>query len=68
MLFSDTLKVVIVIITMIMTTVAYKNWPSLQPDNVVEEKVEEIIKDYTGIDVDLSPFEGKERYGIRKRV
>lgn len=30
-------------------------WPSYKDENILEEKIEDIIKDKTGIDVDLTP-------------
>jgi len=30
-------------------------WPSYQDDNIVEEKVEDVLKNTTSVDVDLTP-------------
>jgi len=43
----------------------YKWAPWIKQDNVLEEKLEEIIKDKTGVDIDLSP-ESKEESGKDK--
>lgn len=43
-----------------------KTWQKDYPDNVVEEVVEDIIKSKTGVDVDLTPVTGSERFKIRK--
>lgn len=33
----------------------YTKYPKIKQDNVIEESIEKIIKEKTGIDVDLSP-------------
>lgn len=32
-----------------------KYWPSYSDDNIVEEKIEEVIKNKTGLNLDLTP-------------
>lgn len=38
-----------------------QDWQQNHPDNFIEEKVEDFIRDKTGKDIDLSPISGPER-------
>jgi hypothetical protein len=35
-------------------------WQNQYPDNIIEERLEELIRNKTGKDIDLSPITGKE--------
>ncbi len=63
MIWSKVVQIVVLIVSVLAITVIYKKWPDIKPDNVVEEKLEDVLKSYTGYDIDLSPFKGEERYG-----
>ena len=63
MIWNDIIKVAIIIVSLIAATITYKKWLDIKPDNVVEEKIEKLLKSFTGFEVDLSPFKGEERYG-----
>ena len=63
MIWNDIIKVAIIIVSLIAATITYKKWPDIKPDNVVEEKIEKLLKSFTGFEVDLSTFKGEERYG-----
>lgn len=49
-------------VALIIAMLVYKNWPSLPQDNPVEEFIEEILQEKTGISIDISP-DSKEKYG-----
>ena len=68
MIWSKVIQIVVLIVSVLTITVIYNKWPHIKPDNVIEEKLEEGLKFYTGFEVDLSPFEGEEQYGNNKRI
>jgi len=41
--------------------VVKKYYPAYKDDNVIEEFVEDVIKDKTSIDVDLTPFSPEDK-------
>lgn len=46
----------IIVLGLTIAILLLKNyWPSYKDDNMVEEKIEDVIKDKTGIDADLTP-------------
>jgi len=45
----------------------FLKWQTESPDNFLEEAVEDIIKEKTGKDIDLTPITGKETQKIRKK-
>ena len=56
------ISVALIIIAMILITIigsgcSLKDYPQ---DNIVEEKVEDLIQEETGLDIDLSPFSPEE--------
>lgn len=38
-----------------------QDWQQNYPDNFIEEKIEDFIKDKTGKDIDLTPITGNEK-------
>ncbi len=63
MIWSKVVQIVVLMFSFLAITVIYNKWPDIKPDNVVEEKIEKLLKSFTGFEVDLSPFKGEERYG-----
>lgn len=41
-------------------------WQTKVPDNAVEEYVEDVIHDITGVDIDLTPITGEETQKLSK--
>ena len=63
MIWSKVVQIAVLMFSFLAITVIYNKWPDIKPDNVVEEKIEKLLKSFTGFEVDLSPFKGEERYG-----
>lgn len=49
------LKYALIPAALLASSIIYKKWPKVKPDNYVEELIEQVIDDQTGIDIDLTP-------------
>lgn len=56
MIFTLWMKIVLVI-SLLGSFAGIKHYfPNYKDDNVLEEKLEEIVKDQTGVEIDVTPF------------
>lgn len=48
------LKYAFIPVALLASSIIYKKWPKVKPDNYVEELIEKVMYDQTGLDIDLS--------------